>query len=164
MTPHPDGTADRTGAAVQQLGAAVQSHGPGAWRGMGASSPLILDVDAEVAGHIAVALRAYTMKSRRDYRAVPPELDAIGEVMAQRAMRRQQATPLEDLWRVQQAEHVAPRLMSIPQAAHMLQCSVRTLQRRIACGSLPAVHNGGLTRIRVEDLDDYLSGLAAVGA
>ena len=120
---------------------------------------MLLDPSAEVAGHLAVAVRTYVDSSRRGYRQTPPELEGFIDAMSARAMRRQDATPLADLWEAQHRDHVTPKLLTIAQAARLLACSTRTVQRRITSGDLPAVHCGQLVRIRATDLDDYLSNL-----
>jgi excisionase family DNA binding protein len=90
---------------------------------------------------------------------VPAALAEIEREMSERAMRRQEASPLEDLWTVVQATTVTPAQLTIDQAAQRLQCSARTVERRIAAGSLRVVKDGRLTRIRVKDLDEYIDEL-----
>jgi excisionase family DNA binding protein len=114
---------------------------------------------AETAGHVAVALRAYRRSRSHNGIVVPAALAEIEREMSERAMRRQEASPLEDLWTVVQATTVTPAQLTIDQAAQRLQCSARTVERRIAAGSLRVVKDGRLTRIRVKDLDEYIDEL-----
>ncbi len=72
-------------------------------------------------------------------------------------MSRQGPTSLEQLRARQQDEHVNPRVLTPRQVAAALQCSLRTVERRIADGALPVVHIGRSVRIRVDDLDTYLT-------
>ncbi len=55
----------------------------------------------------------------------------------------------------------APLLLTVGQAAHRLQVSRSSLYREVGRGRLRIVKLGHLTRIRREDLEAYVSGLAA---
>lgn len=55
----------------------------------------------------------------------------------------------------------APFLLTMDQAANHLQVSRSSLYREVARGRLHVVKVGHLTRIRLEDLEAYVSGLAA---
>lgn len=59
---------------------------------------MLLNPTAEVAGHLAVGVRAYVEASRRGHRQTPPELEDFITAMAARAMRGQAEKPLDDLW------------------------------------------------------------------
>jgi excisionase family DNA binding protein len=49
------------------------------------------------------------------------------------------------------------RLLTLDEAARRIGCSTRTLRRRIGDGSLPAFRDGGLVRVRDDDLERYVS-------
>lgn len=51
-----------------------------------------------------------------------------------------------------------PRLLTLVQATAILNCSVKTLRRRIAAGDLPVVRDGRLLRIHPDDLRRYVLG------
>ncbi len=55
----------------------------------------------------------------------------------------------------------APLLLTMSQAADRLQVSRSSLYREVGRGRLQIVKLGHLTRIRIEDLEAYVSGLAA---
>ena len=55
------------------------------------------------------------------------------------------------------------RLLSVSSAARILGRSPRTVRRRIADRSLPAVLEGGQVMIRSDELDDYVRNLERVG-
>jgi excisionase family DNA binding protein len=55
----------------------------------------------------------------------------------------------------------APLLLTMCQAADRLQVSRSSLYREVGRGRLQVVKLGHLTRIRVEDLEAYVSGLVA---
>ena len=57
-----------------------------------------------------------------------------------------------------------PALLTVARAAQILACSPRTLRRRIAEGSLPAVIDHGRTLVRADDLRRYIDGLERVGS
>lgn len=119
----------------------------------------IVDVDARVAAHLAVAITTYTDRARRSYRAVPPELHLFAQALTTQAMAGQAGPTLDHPAPGAHAEKVDQRLLSIGQVAAALNMSARTVRRRIASGDLPAVHCGQLVRIQVADLDDYLAHL-----
>ena len=125
------------------------------------SRPVLLEVSAETAGHLAVAIRAYRKAARANYLAVPADLIHIEAAMAERAMKGQDGTPVDELWQVQEAASVTPELLSIADTARKLRCSERTVKRRIAAGELAAVKDGRLTRIRPTDIAAYLQRLNA---
>ena len=52
-----------------------------------------------------------------------------------------------------------PLLFTLTGAAHVLGCSTRTVRRRIADGSLPAVLEHDRLMVRGDDLRDYVDGL-----
>lgn len=56
-----------------------------------------------------------------------------------------------------------PALLSVATTARLLDCSARTVRRRIEDGSLKAVDEHGRTMIRGDDLREYIEGLARVG-
>lgn len=126
-------------------------HGPGP----GPGKAMFLDVSADVAAHLALAIESYVVRSQGSGRAVPAELHGLALALSQTALSRQGPTPLENLRAAQHLEPVPTMLLTTRQAAHVLQCSARTVERRIADGALPVVHVGRATRIRVEDLDAY---------
>jgi len=119
----------------------------------------IVDVDAQIAAHLAVAITTYTDRARRSYRAVPPELHLFAQALTTQAMAGQTRTTLDHPAPGAHAEKVDQQLLSITQVADALYISPRTVRRRITSGALPAVHCGHLARIRATDLDDYLSNL-----
>jgi excisionase family DNA binding protein len=57
-----------------------------------------------------------------------------------------------------------PALLSIATVARILDCSPRTVRRRIAAGELPAVIDHGRVMIRADVLRAYIDGLEAVGS
>jgi excisionase family DNA binding protein len=119
----------------------------------------IVDVDPQLAAHLAVAITTYTDRARRSYRAVPAELHQLARSLAAQAMAGQAGPTLNHPAPGAHAEKVDQRLLTITQVAAALNMSTRTVRRRITSGALPAVHCGHLARIRVADLDDYLSNL-----
>jgi excisionase family DNA binding protein len=51
---------------------------------------------------------------------------------------------------------VSERLLTLPDAAEQLACSLATLKRRIRAGQLPVFRDGRLIRVRQQDLDHYI--------
>jgi excisionase family DNA binding protein len=56
-----------------------------------------------------------------------------------------------------------PALLSVATVAGLLDCSPRTVRRRIAEGSLPAVLDHGRVVIRADELRAYIDHLERVG-
>lgn len=56
-----------------------------------------------------------------------------------------------------------PALLSAATVARLLDCSPRTVRRRIAEGALPAVIEHGRLMVRADDLRAYIDGLERVG-
>jgi len=56
-----------------------------------------------------------------------------------------------------------PALLSVGTTARLLDCSPRTVRRRIAEGSLPAVVDHGRTLVRADELREYIDRLQRVG-
>lgn len=56
-----------------------------------------------------------------------------------------------------------PVLLSVARAGELLGCSVRTVRRRIADGSLPAVLEAERVMIRGDELRAYVDGLERFG-
>ncbi len=57
-----------------------------------------------------------------------------------------------------------PALLSAATTARLLDCSPRTIRRRIAERSLPAVIEHGRMMVRADELRAYVDGLERVGA
>jgi excisionase family DNA binding protein len=56
-----------------------------------------------------------------------------------------------------------PALLSIPTVAKLLDCSPRTVRRRIADGLLSAVEENGRTMVRADELLAYIERLQRIG-
>jgi excisionase family DNA binding protein len=52
---------------------------------------------------------------------------------------------------------IGGRLMTLKDVADELSCSVATVKRRVRKGLLPVVVDGGLRRVREDDLGRYLA-------
>ena len=57
-----------------------------------------------------------------------------------------------------------PALLSVATVARLLGCSPRTIRRRIADRSLPAVVEHGRMMVRADELREYIDRLERVGA
>lgn len=121
---------------------------------------MILDVPAELAGHLAIALRSHRDWAVRTGIRVPDGLAALEEAFVSRARKGQSGTALRDLWTVRHAADVTPRMLTYSQAATALSCSERQVKRLVSNGALTAVRVGpGAARVRVADLDAYVASL-----
>ncbi len=122
---------------------------------------LLLTMSAELAGHLTVAVQQHRSWARRAGLALPDELDELERALANRARRGQTGTPVEDLWQVRHAEQVSPKLLSYAATAAVLGVAERTVKRLVAAGDLTPVRIGGSSRVRVEQVDDYIERLTA---
>jgi len=120
---------------------------------------LLMTMTAEVAGHVCIAIQQHRKWARTSGLAAPDELDEIERALATRARRGQDGTPLEDLWTLRHAEQVSPKLLSYAATATVLGVGERTVKRLVAAGDLTPVRIGGSSRVRVEDVDDYIARL-----
>lgn len=125
------------------------------------SGSLILDMNSEVSGHLAVAIRMYRNLCTQQGQRVPPTLREIEQAMAQRAMRGHEGSSLDQSPRAGNPHVVNRKLLSYAEAARAMSCSVSTVKRRIAAGELAAVRDGRCARIRAVDLDSYIENLGA---
>ena len=50
-----------------------------------------------------------------------------------------------------------PRLLTVSEAAEILNTSVKTVYRRLRTGELPAYRDGGILRIHPDDLARYIA-------
>ena len=55
-----------------------------------------------------------------------------------------------------QDKHLPARLLNLAQTAEVLDCSVKTLRRRIATGDLAVIRDGRLLRVHPDDLQRYI--------
>ena len=48
------------------------------------------------------------------------------------------------------------QLLTLSDVAEILQCSEKTVKRRVASGELPVVRDGRMVRVHPDDLDRYV--------
>jgi len=48
------------------------------------------------------------------------------------------------------------QLLTLSDVAEILQCSEKTVKRRVASGDLPVVRDGRMVRVHPDDLDRYV--------
>lgn len=118
-----------------------------------------IDLDASQMAYVILAVRRLDDFYRRNGMA-PPE--GIRELLA--ALTRSVSGGHAGSFdageaRTVEVETVRPLLVSYSDAAAMLAISVSTLKRRLADGELTPVFVGGLARLRVADIETYVSAL-----
>lgn len=122
---------------------------------------LLIDVDAELAGHLSVAIRVYRNRASRAGINTPKPMAELEKVLAARASEGQRGTPVAHLWSVAKTDPMiclegagGTRLVGYAGAAELLGCSVRTVKRLVASGALPVVRLGDrLPRVQVGDIE-----------
>ena len=123
-------------------------------------SPVVLELTAETAGHLWVAIERHKRESLRSGMQVPADLDDLAKVLAARAIRGQSGTPMDDLWEAVQCESVQRKLITYAEAGRALAVSERTVKRLVASGDLQAVHlSTGAARVSLTELDGYVARL-----
>ncbi len=125
---------------------------------------ILLDVDRNLAGHVAVALAKHRQALRREQVAAPEGLDDLLDAMTSRARSGQGATALDPAADLSQYQPVtAPLLLTKTEAAETLGVSPRSVDRLIADGRLTAVKTGAASvRIRRSDLESFVASLDPV--
>jgi len=114
----------------------------------------------EVLGHVALALSRYLRESRGDGVWVPPEVESLAVLLADCARQRQEATTFAPCGEGPDDEVMKTTLLlTRREAAHVLRRSVRSVDRAVAAGVLPAVKVEGSTRIRRADIEAYVDSL-----
>jgi excisionase family DNA binding protein len=121
---------------------------------------VIVIVDDAVGRHVAVALLAHIRTLRRDRVPVPTALADLVALCARGGQRRPEidGTPSVD-----DRVDVDQLAVDYRGAAERLSVSDRSVRRLVAEGELPAVLVGGVKRIRVADLEQYVEALPAAG-
>lgn len=83
----------------------------------------------------------------------PADLDRLADLVAERAAADELAALV-----------TVPALLSVASTAQLLDCSPRTIRRRIAEGTLPAVIDNDRIMVRADELRDHIERLERVGA
>ncbi|WP_369222447.1 helix-turn-helix domain-containing protein [Streptomyces sp. R39] len=118
---------------------------------------ILLDLDPAERIHLAIALRDRARQLRRDGRTLPARLVELADTLSQsRPATTGQPLPVSDT-----SGDLEPAwLLSSTEAARLLGCSTRTLDRRAAAGEVPSVQDGNRRRYRRTDLQQYVATLA----
>lgn len=121
---------------------------------------MILDLDLVSSAHLAAAIRRHRQSAARDRLRVPRELLDLEEICRRRVSAGQGGSPVADLCELLDAQAMTPRLVTYADAGRLLSCSLSTVKRLVAAKELTAVYVSGSPRIRVEDIDAYVTSLA----
>lgn len=120
---------------------------------------VLLQLTAEAAGHLTMALQRHVQWARQAGLGLPAGLAELERSLANRASRGQAGSPLQDLWEVRQSEVVTPRLLTYADTARTLGVGESTVKRLVKRGDLTAVHVIGSARIAVAEIDRYIDDL-----
>lgn len=118
---------------------------------------LVLQVDADLAPHVARALSTHLAWCRTNGVTVP---DGLAEVLkwSQVVARGLSSPPALD---VTDDVVVEPLILTIPQVAELLGCGQTKVKTLVDAGQLPVVDFGGVRRVRRADVDAFIEKLAA---
>lgn len=126
-------------------------------------SPSFEWMSAQDAVHLARALKFYRKYMHKQGAAVPASFAAYEAELSERAVNRQEPPSLDARPRAMNSGPVPlPCLLTIGETGHAMHLSTRTVERRIADGSIPAVKIGRLTRVRREEITAYINRLGGV--
>lgn len=121
---------------------------------------LLVVLEPETAGHVAIALVRHLRWAREGGTPVPATVREIAEAATSAARSRQEPTTVAALEAlVEGARMSEPLLLPYDSAAGILGLSHRTVERMVAAGELPSVAVGGRRLIRRVDLVAYVDGL-----
>lgn len=122
---------------------------------------MFMDLSAELAGHLKIAMKTHRQIAARQAIPLPSGWVEIEAAMTQRATRGQAGTALDDLWDFVESRRIEPRLLTYEEVAAAMNCSSRHVKRLTSEGALRSVAVGGATRVRLCDLDAFLEALPA---
>jgi len=115
-----------------------------------------------ILAHVGSAMTEHVKAVSRNGGTVPPEIAALLDVLLalmDSATPSQRETPLRAPAASPHARPMESLLLSRHEAARVLKRSLRSLDRAISAGQLPAVRVEGSTRIRRRDLEAYVERL-----
>ena len=115
----------------------------------------------ELLAYVVHALRLHAQLYRRNGMAEPAGVGELVSFLSSGVSGGQRGSARAPRPASEQVGAVAPLLVSYEAAAEMLSVSVSTLKRRIAAGELHPVQVGGVVRLRVSDLNEYVAALVA---
>jgi excisionase family DNA binding protein len=117
---------------------------------------LVLAVDCDVCGHIAVGLRRHCDSLRKNGLAVPDAVEQFAELALQVASSSQQQSASDtDLTGVDDGLHDREYL-SRSDVHRITGASLRTVDRWIADGGLTSIRHGRTRRVARANLDAFL--------
>lgn len=112
--------------------------------------------------HVAAALSGHARRLRADGSPVPPLVEELTALLLECIRTRSGASAVDPAVGEAASPDPVPRLLLTKgEAAAQLGVSVRTVERLVAAGRLPAVHIEGACRIRVTDIAAYVEELRA---
>lgn len=110
--------------------------------------------------HLGRALSLEQERCRRDGYTAPPEIKALTDLLLDWASAVLSGPEVANGCGGPDAAFVpAPLLLPLGGVAEYLGCSLSTVKRLIADGSLPTVTVGGTRRVRRIDVEAYVEGL-----
>jgi len=122
---------------------------------MASRAMLVLELDGDVSGHLAIAVRLYRDMLRKHGMAEPPELEQLEQTACRVAAGGQKRSRVSSTVAVE--EHRERAYLDRRQAANIAGASVSTVDRWIRRGELSATRRGRIVRIKRSDLDSFLT-------
>lgn len=119
----------------------------------------LLDLDRLGAAHLHRAITRYEAELRRDAQHLPGDLLDLRAALC-RARTGQDGPIPPDIADTPHGASMSPMLVTFDRAAAVLDVSASTVKRLVRSGELLSVKVAGASRIRCQDLAEYVSGLA----
>ena len=116
---------------------------------------VVLALDADVAGHLAVAIHRHRAELKRLGAVEPAGLIEL-ETAAESVNKRQQASPAVTVNTACHSELDARTYLTRKDIHQLTGASISTVDRWIANGKLPSSRHGRIRRINRNDLNRFL--------
>lgn len=117
---------------------------------------LVIDLDRDTAGHLAVAMRWYRGRLAELGHAEPPGLADL-ETVAQRVYKRHEQSRGFTVPNGLDHDLHAPDFLSRADISHTTGVSLSTVDRWVRSGALPSAKHGRTRRVSRQALDQFLT-------
>jgi excisionase family DNA binding protein len=121
------------------------------------SGMVVLAIDPDTAGHLAVALRRHRDSLHKNQMSEPPALAELEKAALQVVSKRQQPSANVSVPGDLQDDLSEREFLTRADVVRLTGASVATVDRWIARGQLPSCRHGRLRRIARADLNTFLA-------
>lgn len=118
---------------------------------------LLVSFDADLCGHLAVALRRHRSALNKNGLAEPPELADLEDAAVEIVTRTQQASVTVSVPTVDEDDCNDRAYLTRSDVHRLTGASLSTVDRWVRSGDLPSCKHGGIRRIARTDLQRFLA-------